>query len=100
MLWPGILIATLRQVGIAAGMAVTGTFFSARLIVHKAVLHQEGISAASVESLSIPQAFHDALILAICLQCIVFVLCFVRGKKASSRAGKNDPQPRQANNPT
>ena len=94
------LIATLRQVGIAAGMAVTGTFFSARLIVHKSMLHQEGLSAASVESLSIPQAFHDALILAICLQCIVFVLCFVRGKKASSRAGKNDPQPRQANNPT
>ena len=75
------LIATLRQVGIAAGMAITGTFFSARLIVHKTMLHQEGLSAESAESLSIPPAFHDALILAICLQCVVFLLCFVRVKK-------------------
>jgi MFS family permease len=74
------LIATLRQVGIAVGMAVTGTFFSARLIVHKTMLYHEGISEASAESLSIPPAFHDALILAICLQGIIFLLCFVRGK--------------------
>jgi EmrB/QacA subfamily drug resistance transporter len=80
------LIATLRQVGIAVGMAVTGTFFSARLIVHKAMLYREGVSGSSAESLSIPPAFHDALILAICFQCIAFVLCFVRGRIASSRA--------------
>jgi EmrB/QacA subfamily drug resistance transporter len=74
------LIATLRQVGIAVGMAVTGTFFSARLLVHKTMLYHEVLSKASVESLSIPPAFHDTLILAISLQGIVFVLCFVRGK--------------------
>ena len=82
------LIATQRQVGIAVGMAVTGTFFSARMIIHKAVLYQEGVSAASAVSLSIPPAFHDVLVLAISLQCIVFLLCFIRGKKAASRAGK------------
>lgn len=74
------LIATLRQVGIAVGMAVTGTLFSARLLVHKTILYQEGVSEASAESLSIPPAFHDTLIFGICLQSIVFVLCFVRGK--------------------
>jgi MFS family permease len=82
------LIATQRQVGIAVGMAVTGTFFSARMIAHKAMLCQEGISEASAESISIPPAFHDVLILAISLQCIVFLLCFVRGRKAASRARK------------
>jgi EmrB/QacA subfamily drug resistance transporter len=75
------LIATLRQVGIAVGMAVTGTLFSARLLVHKTMLYQEGISEASAESLSIPPAFHDTLIFGICLQSIVFVLCFVRGNR-------------------
>lgn len=82
------LIATQRQVGIAVGMSVTGTFFSARMIVHKAVLLQEGISEASAESLSIPPAFHDILILAVFLQCIVFLLCFVRRRKTPSPAGK------------
>jgi MFS family permease len=82
------LIATQRQVGIAVGMAVTGTFFSERMIIHKAMIYQKGVSEASAMSLSIPPAFHDVLILAISLQCIVFLLCFVRGKKASSRAWK------------
>jgi EmrB/QacA subfamily drug resistance transporter len=82
------LIATQRQVGIAVGMAVTSTFFSARMIVHKAMLYQEGVSETSAEALSIPPAFHDILILAISLQCIVFLLCFVRGRKSASRAGK------------
>jgi hypothetical protein len=58
------------------------------MIIHKAVLYQEGVSEASAVSLSIPPAFHDVLILAISLQCIVFLLCIVRGKKAASRAGK------------
>jgi len=84
------LIATQRQVGIAVGMAVTGTFFSARMIMHKAVLYQEGVSEASAVPLSIPSAFHDVLILAISLQCIVFLLCVIRGKKAASRAGKHN----------
>lgn len=82
------LIATQRQVGIAVGMAVTGTFFSARIIVHKATLHLEGVCDTSAESLSIPPAFHDVLILAVSLQIIVFLLCFVRGRKTTSRAGK------------
>jgi hypothetical protein len=50
------------------------------LLVHKTMLYNEVLSKASVESLSIPPAFHDTLILAISLQGIVFVLCFVRGK--------------------
>jgi hypothetical protein len=58
------------------------------MIVHKAMLYQEGVSETSAEALSIPPAFHDILILAISLQCIVFLLCFVRGRKSASRAGK------------
>jgi hypothetical protein len=67
------LIATLRQVCIDVGMAVTGTFFSARLIVHKTMLHPEGLSEASAESLSIPPAFHDGQINSAIIPTIIFV---------------------------
>jgi len=73
------LIATQRQVGIAVGMAVTGTFFSARMVLHQTLLQQKGVTLASAVSLSVPPAFHEALFLAVTLQGIVFLLCFVRG---------------------
>ena len=73
------LIATQRQVGIAVGMAVTGTFFSARMVLHQSLLQLKGHTEASAVSLSVPSAFHDVLFLAVALQGIVFMLCFVRG---------------------
>ena len=83
------LIATQRQVGIAVGMAVTGTFFSARMLIHKAALIQGGLSEASAEALSISPAFHEVLILAFSLQCIVFLLCLARGQKSGFGSGKH-----------
>lgn len=73
------LIATQRQVGIAVGMAVTGTFFSARLVLHQSLLQQRSVAEASAVSGSVPPALHDVLFLAVALQSIVFLLCFVRG---------------------
>lgn len=72
------LIATQRQVGMSVGMALTGTLFSTRQVIHQAALHQKGFSEASAAIQSIPPAFHDVLMLAVIIQCIVFLLCFVR----------------------
>lgn len=75
-------IAILRQVGMALGTALCGTLFSARRSFHASLIKDETISEAAKVNLAIPPAFHDVIVLAIVLQCIVFILCFVRGKKS------------------
>ncbi len=83
------LIATQRQVGIVAGMAVTGTFFSARRAFHGVALGREGVSEAGPVAIS--YAFHEVLALAIILQGVVFLLCLGRGRGRDSRAVSRTP---------
>jgi hypothetical protein len=61
------LIATQRQVGISLGMALAGSIFSERRLVHTHGLVREGAAQAEAVRQSIPPAFHDALLLSICL---------------------------------
>ena len=68
------LIATLRQVGISLGMAFAGTIFSARRVIHQAKLIHRGLDTGDAANLSIPLAFHDALLISIFLGSIV-VMC-------------------------
>jgi len=77
------LIATVRHVGMSVGMAVTSTLFSARMITYQSTLENEGVSEALAMQQSVPAAFHDMLIGGIGLQCIVFLLCLVRGQTVS-----------------
>lgn len=74
----GMLMAVTSVITMVVGMAITGTLFSARQVIHQAALHREGISEVLAAVQSIPLAFHNVLTLAIIVQCIVFLLSFVR----------------------
>jgi len=78
------LIATQRQVGIAIGMAVTGSFFSTWKDGYQEGLVKLGIDGTSASRTAIPLAFHDVLLVSILLNAVVVVLCLLplwpRGK--------------------
>jgi EmrB/QacA subfamily drug resistance transporter len=71
------LIATQRQVGIAVGMAVAGTLFSARRDVYHQGFAQGGIDGISASELAIPPAFHDVLLISVFMNLAVFILCLL-----------------------
>ncbi len=71
------LMATYRQVGIAVGMAVTGTLFSAGTESFHQALTRQGIDGAYASELAIPLAFHDVLLLSIFINVIVLILCLL-----------------------
>jgi hypothetical protein len=70
-------MATYRQVGIAVGMAVTGTLFSAGTESFHQALTRQGIDGAYASELAIPLAFHDVLLLSIFINVIVLILCLL-----------------------
>jgi MFS family permease len=78
------LIATQRQVGIAIGMAVTGSLFSAWKEGYQEGLVKLGIDGVSASRMAIPMAFHDVLVMSIFINVAVIVLCLLplwsRGK--------------------
>jgi MFS family permease len=71
------LIATYRHVGIAVGMAVTGTLFSAGTESFHQALTRQGIDTAYASELAIPLAFHDVLLLSIFINVMVLILCLL-----------------------
>jgi len=71
------LIATQRQVGIAVGMAVVGTLFSARTESFHQALLREGMEATRASEMAIPLAFHDVLLLSIVINVLVVILCLL-----------------------
>jgi len=81
------LIATQRQVGIAVGMAWTGTLFSAWKEGYEKGLVALGMDGASASRTAIPMALHDALLVSILINAVVLVLCLLprwaAGKKLS-----------------
>jgi len=78
------LIATQRQVGIAIGMAVTGTLFSTWKDGYQEGLVKLGMDGTSASRTAIPLAFHDVLLVSILINVVVVVLCLLplwpRGK--------------------
>jgi len=75
------LTATGRQVGISVGMAVAGTTFSTRRLIHETELGRQGMEALEAASLSVSNAFHDGLLVGFFLQLLVVVLCLIPGRK-------------------
>ena len=69
------LVATQRHVGVSFGMTIIGVLFSARRTVHQTEMIEKGVESAQAARLSIPDAFHEALILPIILSVIVVLLC-------------------------
>jgi EmrB/QacA subfamily drug resistance transporter len=75
------LMATLRHVGLSVGMALAGTIFSARIMVHETALNRSGLNTAQETSLPISQAFHDVILISLFLQMLVVLLLLVSIKK-------------------
>jgi EmrB/QacA subfamily drug resistance transporter len=79
------LMATQRQVGIAIGMAVSGTLFSAWKQAYQEGLVKLGTDGACASEMAIPMAFHDVLLISIFINVVVVVLSLLplwsRGKK-------------------
>jgi EmrB/QacA subfamily drug resistance transporter len=77
------LIATLRQIGISLGMALAGTLFATRRAIYQAELVKKGMGQEAIISLSIPPAFHDVLLISICIGFAVVILSLFGGKEQS-----------------
>jgi len=71
------LIATQRQVGVAVGMAVIGTLFSAWKDGYQEGLVNLGTDVITASRTAIPLAFHDVLLVSILINGIVVVLCLL-----------------------
>ncbi len=71
------LIATQRQVGIAIGMAVTGTLFSTWKDGYQEGLVKLGMDGISASRTAIPLSFHDVLLVSILINVVVVVLCLL-----------------------
>jgi EmrB/QacA subfamily drug resistance transporter len=71
------LIATQRQVGIAVGMAWTGTLFSAWRDGYQEGLVKIGMNGDSASRAAIPPAFHDVLLVSILINAVVVALCLL-----------------------
>jgi EmrB/QacA subfamily drug resistance transporter len=69
------LIATLRQVGVSIGLAVTGTIYTVRNEYYKKEFIQNDLPALDTEHMAIPPAFHDALIFSIVLGFVTTFIC-------------------------
>lgn len=68
------LIATQRQVGIAVGMALTGTLFSAWKEEHEQGLVSLGMDSKAAAEAAIPMALHDVVLISVLVNVAVVVL--------------------------
>jgi EmrB/QacA subfamily drug resistance transporter len=78
------LIATLRQVGISVGMALTGTLYAVRGEVYQQDLILKGLAPADAERAAIPPAFHDVLIISIILGITVTIFCIYNWRRTGT----------------
>ncbi len=92
------LIATMRQVGMAVGMAVSGTLFSAWREGHQEAILGQGIEAAYAARQAVAMAFHDVFLIALVINVLVILLCLLplwtKGK--TPHGGRSGPRPRIA----
>jgi len=68
------LIATQRQVGIAVGMALTGTLFSLWKAGYEQGLVDQGMGTALASETAIPMAFHDVVVISVLINVAVVAL--------------------------
>jgi EmrB/QacA subfamily drug resistance transporter len=77
------LMATLRQVGISLGMALSGALYASRLMHYESEWITHGTERSEAVRLSIPVAFHDTLLFSIILGAVVVLLSFpLRGEES------------------
>jgi len=77
------LMATVRQVGLAVGLALAGTIFSARRVIHESELNLQGLDKVQAVSLSVGEAFQDILLVSIFLELLALLFCLLSSKKST-----------------
>ena len=68
------LIATQRQVGIAVGMALTGTLYASWQGRYHEGFLQQGIDGTYASETAIPLAFHNVVLISIFINVVAVVL--------------------------
>jgi EmrB/QacA subfamily drug resistance transporter len=76
------LMGTVRQVGLSVGMALAGTIFSARKVIHESELNLQGLDRVQTASLSVGEAFQDILLVSLFLQLLALLFCLLSSKKS------------------
>jgi hypothetical protein len=67
-------------------MALAGTLFAARRAVYQAELMERGAGQEAIISRSIPSAFHDVLLISVCIGLAVVILSLFKGRELSTTA--------------
>lgn len=75
------LISTVRQLSHATGVAVAGTIFVARQLLHQSVLAGQGLEPGMLQRLSISSAFRDAMVVTAFIGVLAVVSSLVHGKR-------------------
>ncbi len=78
------LSATVRQIGIIMGMAITGTLFASRQFFYATQFTLGGFSPVMVHRLSVVSGFQDAVLFAAIISGIGIFTSLVRGKQRPS----------------
>jgi hypothetical protein len=76
-------MGTVRQVGLSVGMALAGTIFSARRVIHESELNLQGLDRVRAVSLSVGEAFQDILLVSIFLELLALLFCLLSSKKST-----------------
>ncbi len=75
------MIATIRQVGISLGVAVSGTLFAGYRALSAAKLAESGVGPSAIGDLSLVSSFQDTLFIASVICCAGIFLSLARGKE-------------------
>lgn len=78
------LLATVRQVGLSLGMAVTSTIYAASKSSTQSELMEKGFQAAEATRKAVPTAFHHALLFSVFFLVIAVVLT-IMGRRFSKQ---------------
>jgi len=79
------MLATIRQVGISLGVAVSGTLFAGCRSFFAAKLADSGVSPSMIGKLSLVSSFQDTIFIASVICCVGIVASLARGKGRSGR---------------
>ena len=81
------MIATTRQIGMSSGMAIAGAVFAARQLYHSAQLATENLAPATLDRLSLVNAYQDSLMIAAIFCAVALVVSWLRGKALGNAPG-------------
>ena len=75
------MVGTVRQIGQTLGLAVAGSIFSTRQLIHADQLASQGLAADDVRSLSAIGGFQDTIMIAVILALIGLAVSLLRGSR-------------------